>query len=646
LVAAVLAGVLPAVAVAAPAAGTSVGTSAAVLRGGVTQPVYSYAAAIRETVWVEIPFDRDRDGRPDRVAADVVRPREPAAAGRPVPVIMEASPYYRCCGRGNESELKAYGPDGDPVTFPLFYDNYFVPRGYAVVLVDLPGTARSTGCLDVGGRSDVSAAKAVVDWLNGRAAGFGADGAPARASWASGAVGMIGKSWDGSIANGLAATGVAGLRTVVPISAVSSWYDYFRWQGQVLAGGSLSALALIDLDSFPQPGEPEPPCFARAMRLDVAGGDATGDYSAFWAERDYRRAASRVRASVLLVHGLHDLNVKTNQVQPWWQALGRAGVQRKLWLTQAGHVDPFDLRRAEWVRTLHRWFDSELYGVPNGIRAEPPVTREATPGVVVQETAWPAPAAGGVRLALGGGPASGPDRLGSPPATATARRAFTDDPQQTEARMVVTPGVRSDSRLVFLTRPLTRDTRLSGTAEVTLRARVDRPTTPLTALLVDYGPARGIGPNEGIRTLDIVSCWGAATATDDGCYLETVQTTRHTDVAVLTRGLADAAHHRSILRREALRPGVDYTLRWSLLPQDVTVHSGHQLGLVLAATDPDMMLADETSSATVSVRLAGSSVTLPVVGGSAALRVEPTDRVPVVRAAQLPTPPAHTRRPH
>ena len=73
---------------------------------------------------------------------------------------------------------------------------------------------------------------------------------------------------------------------------------------------------------------------------------------------------------------------------------------------------------------------------------------------------------------------------------------------------------------------------------------------------------------------------------------------------------------------------------------------GHQLGLVVAATDPDMMLADETSSVTVPVRLASSSVTLPVVDGSAALRVEPTDRVPVVRAAQLPTPPAHTRRPH
>ena len=30
--------------------------------------------------------------------------------------------------------------------WPLFYDNYFVPRGYAVILKDMIGTNNSTGC--------------------------------------------------------------------------------------------------------------------------------------------------------------------------------------------------------------------------------------------------------------------------------------------------------------------------------------------------------------------------------------------------------------------------------------------------------------------------------------------------------------------
>ena len=109
---------------------------------------------------------------------------------------------------------------------PLFYDNYFVPRGYAVVGVDIVGTGRSTGCGDVGGKDEIDSVVAVIDWLNGRNTAHTADGADVEATWSSGAVGMIGKSYDGTLANGVAATGVKGLKTIVPISAISSWYDY------------------------------------------------------------------------------------------------------------------------------------------------------------------------------------------------------------------------------------------------------------------------------------------------------------------------------------------------------------------------------------------------------------------------------------
>lgn len=73
-----------------------------------SRPVHSYADAIREAVWVDTGLDEDRDGRTDRVAVDIVRPREAGRAGRKVPVIMDASPYYSCCGRGNESQTKTY----------------------------------------------------------------------------------------------------------------------------------------------------------------------------------------------------------------------------------------------------------------------------------------------------------------------------------------------------------------------------------------------------------------------------------------------------------------------------------------------------------------------------------------------------------
>ena len=82
---------------------------------------------------------------------------------------MDASPYYLCCGRGNESETKTYDAKGNPLKLPLFYDNFFEPRGYAIVEVDMAGTARSSGCVDEGAASDIDSVKAVIDWLNGRA---------------------------------------------------------------------------------------------------------------------------------------------------------------------------------------------------------------------------------------------------------------------------------------------------------------------------------------------------------------------------------------------------------------------------------------------------------------------------------------------
>ena len=48
----------------------------------------------------------------------------------------------------------------------------WVPRGFAVVHSDAPGTGLSQGCVTVGADPEQLAPKAVIDWLNGRAKGF------------------------------------------------------------------------------------------------------------------------------------------------------------------------------------------------------------------------------------------------------------------------------------------------------------------------------------------------------------------------------------------------------------------------------------------------------------------------------------------
>jgi hypothetical protein len=55
----------------------------------------------------------------------------------------------------------------------------------------------------------------VTDWLNGRAPGCDTDGNPVTAPWHNGKGRHIGKFYDGTSANGLAATGVDGPTTLV-----------------------------------------------------------------------------------------------------------------------------------------------------------------------------------------------------------------------------------------------------------------------------------------------------------------------------------------------------------------------------------------------------------------------------------------------
>ena len=571
------------------------------IRGATTVPAYSYADAIRESVWVQTPTDADADGVPDRVAVDLVRPN---ATGR-FPVIMDASPYYSCCGRGNEGEIKEYNANGVITKEPLFYDNYFVPRGYAYAAVDLSGTNRSTGCEDVGGPAEVAGAKAAIDWLNGRAKAFTARSGGATVSaraWTTGKVGMIGKSWDGSIANGVAATGVPGLATIVPISAISSWYDYMRFNGTLRASGYPSYLQGAVSDRV---GE----CPAVTASLAADSADDTGDLNAFWRARDYRPDVSNVRASVFVVHGINDQNVTTNQFAAWWSGLAAHGVPRKIWLHQGSHVDPFDMRRPEWVDTLHQWFDYWLQGLPNGVLRQPRASVETSPGAWRTQSDWPAAGTRTTQIRLGNG------TLGPRPSPAVV--SYTDE-TLSEADGAADPNTPKPGRLTFLSGPLAAPLRFAGSPSVRLRVKVDQPTTQIAARLVDYGTATRVqyDRGEGVRTLTTQSCWGQSTAADDACYFDVAENVATTDHAILARGWLDLAHHTSLRFTTPLRPGRWYTVTVPVDAYDGVLPAGHVLALVLTQSDPEFDNAED-HDATVTVDLAASALNLPVTGPAA-----------------------------
>ncbi|MEH0449504.1 MULTISPECIES: Xaa-Pro dipeptidyl-peptidase [unclassified Streptomyces] len=579
-----------------------------------SRPVYSYENAVREAVWVDTGLDADGDGRTDRVAVDVVRPREPAAQGRKVPVIMDASPYYSCCGRGNESQRKTYDAEGRVVRMPLFYDNYFVPRGYAFVGVDLAGTNRSDGCEDVGGRGEVQSAKAVVDWLGGRAKGYTSrtGDTTVKASWTNGRTGMIGKSWDGTIANAVAATGVRGLRTIVPIAAISSWYDYYFAQGAPLYDSGPDALA--DYVSSP---DARGRCTAVQRRL-VDEAPRTGDRTPLWTARDYVKDAHKVKASVFLVHGMQDLNVRTKHLGQWWDALAKNGVHRKIWLSQTGHVDPFDFRRAAWVDTLHRWFDHELLGYDNGIDREPMADVERHPDQWVTSTSWPPRGTQPATLRPAAGERPGVGKLGLRRSTGAA--AFTDDPQHDESDWAAQIDTPTPDKAGFVTGALTRDLRLAGSSKVTVTATPSTATAHLSAVLVDLGPDTirdYAAAGEGITTLAARTCWGASTAGDSACFKETKAATAAVGATVVSRGWADLGTFVDPGKGVPLTPGRAYTITLDLAATDHVVPAGHRLALIVAGTDKDL-IDPPADRPTLTLDLARTSARVPVVGGAKA----------------------------
>ncbi|HZB30391.1 MAG TPA: Xaa-Pro dipeptidyl-peptidase [Streptosporangiaceae bacterium] len=592
---------------------------------GVTQPIFSYADAIREHVFVESPVDTDGDGKRDRVNVDIIRPKE-TQQGLKVPVIMDESPYYDNLGRGNESERKTYDANGNPLKFPLFYDNYFVPRGYAFLAVDMVGTTRSDGCPTSGGKGDVLGGKAVIDWLNGRARAFRPDGSRVKATWTTGKVGMIGKSYDGTLPNAVAATGVKGLVTIVPISAISSWYDYSRMNGVNYFVDEEPFLAnVVDTD-------PPEKCAAVNAAMDVEEDDETGNYNAFWDERNYREGtiarADRVRASVFAVHTVNDLNVKANHFSTWWRALAANGVPRKVWIAQYGHVDPFDFRRDVWVNTLHQWFDFWLQGVPNDVMRQPRADVETGPGQWITQSDWPAPGAVPITLRP-----TADGSLGLRPAAAGQTATYTDAAGDSgsgigEDDMVADPTTAKPYRLAYVSAPIPSDMRLSGTPTAKMRVKLDKPTANLTALLVDYGEDTRVdhlGPGSGIRTLSTEDCWGASTPTDDACYRQTQTRTAEAPLNVVARGWMDAQNRTSLSSPTPLTPGQSHQINWQTLPHDYVFKAGHRLGLIFAGTDLDIN-TDTPSGARVTVDLAGSGITVPLVMSGPAASAVPAPR--------------------
>jgi X-Pro dipeptidyl-peptidase len=585
------------------------------LEDGVTAPQFAFEDAIEEVVFVESTLDTDGDGARDRIRIRISRPAETETQGYDVPVVFEHSPYRGDLGNAVNHNVdfevmpqEYIGDDGHKrasaararargralADLPGSLDNYYVPRGYAVVLGESIGTFNSDGCPDVGGPWETLGTKAVIDWLGGRARGFDEAGDEVTADWTTGAVGMTGVSYNGTLPNQVATTGVEGLKTIIPVSAISSWYDYYRANGLVVAphsetrGVGENTFLGEDTDVLADyiAARTKTTCAHVRQRLLEQQDRTTGDWSSFWEARDYLSKVRRIRASVFVVHGRNDWNVNTKAFAEWWYRLADRRIPRKIWLHNGGHGGPGSVNTpagAAYKRAENRWFDYWLFGVPNGITSEPRLTIQREDGSYHDEADWPAPGTRTARLRLSASSATAPGKLSTRGGGRDREQSFVDRGREldTDDVLIQEPDVANPNRLIYRSPALTGAVRMSGTPWVDLEMAIEnRNAANLTAVLVDYAPD------------------GSAT--------------------MVTRGWLDPQNRKRIDRSEPIRRGRAYGFRWDLQPDDYVWQAGHRIGLVVVSTDHDYTIRPRPGTE-LALDPGDSDVRLPIVGGAQAL---------------------------
>ena len=435
---------------------------------GMAQPIFPFTTGaveegysnkdgdiIRYCVYVETNYDTDGDGKLDLVKALVQVPRAAAEGDYQAATIYEARPYITGCtnrgmgydtedgydmtklyaqpkardslGKASTMEAAAdadstdwyyYNPFEDMMDYEdLDWYDYYLVRGYAVVECGGLGTRGSEGFETCGSDLEIDAFKCVIEWLSGERAAYTdkTSNIQIHADWSNGSVGMTGRSYAGTTQFGLTTTGVEGLKTIVPVAGIASWYEYTNSQGistrsstaytntlaAYCAGRYLDSDAAVaaaksdGITDYVSSGDyasisdkysdylGELSNQQTRLNGDYASETATKD-SDTWEIRDYTLHADKIQCPALIVHGLNDYNVRTKEFQLMYNAFTKAGENVKLLLHQDGHLTPtypagnyvFDIGDSSYDEILNRWFSHYLYGVENGAENMAAVTAQ------------------------------------------------------------------------------------------------------------------------------------------------------------------------------------------------------------------------------------------------------------------------------
>jgi predicted acyl esterase len=443
-----------------------------------------------------------------------------------VPTLLQITPYQPLSARkstpltGTESAGGSWG--------------FFVERGAAYVEADARGTGASGGCLDFGGEADRADARMFVEWVRAQ-------------PWSNGVVVTDGVSHPGmgSVVAHAAVPDLAAALAHAPVVSYyrDEWYQGAKFEDQFNGPAYQAIEALPAAYADPRALLAQAaPCFGSTAR-DFDRPD--GRYDALWQERDLSRHAHDARAPILLTQGFVDLNVFPDHVQYYWDALPDDFPKSVIWgWWYHGWPDMEGHPAEDFAMIRHRWLDRALFGLENGLDAEPRVLVEDSTGAWHEGHDWPLEPSERVTLhpTVDGGLASTLGEAGDV--------SFEDAPGAVRGRW-------EGASAVFRTEPLVERRLVNGAPVLDLVATSSVDATKWVVWLMDEAP--------------------------DGSWQR------------VTHGYADSHTWGPEDRWLPMEAGKTYLWTVRLMPTAVVLEPGHRLALVVASQDSGI-LADAPES--------------------------------------------------
>lgn len=340
-----------------------------------------------------------------RLAYDLILPtKKGVPVNKPLPVLFKYTPYLRTFtifdkeGKNIIADLfnlgwkeKAYlrlrywfGRQGNLMA-PVFRTKYLenmLKHGYAVIVVERPGTGASFGVMNASFEVGAKEVNEILDWI-------------AAQGWCNGNIGMYGDSFQAMIQFAAAATGNPHLKAIFPTSSGLDMYSAVTYPGGVLnkTFASFFSWSTSFLERVPTPVDSDKDGSLLAQARKERGGSTLAKQSEIWFRKfPFRDSTTsdgnkiwegpanlyplldQINKSgipVYMTAGWYDLFSGANDMFLWYANLT---VPKRLLVRPADHSEveknQFDL---DFQAEAHRWFDYWLKGIDNGILNEPSI---------------------------------------------------------------------------------------------------------------------------------------------------------------------------------------------------------------------------------------------------------------------------------